>query len=213
MEIEQLMKQLAQGGITVQGDFVMEKKVEYEVNNVEQGGIGIQVVNGKLATSADGKQPDGSASDGTVADHGEAHASDPKAPRQQYLFVEGDPSWRAQGKRRNPYRENESVRRRERDRLLRYLSLHKMGGRALTTQQGDTLNSIVASFLVVWRRNGWIAKDFSGRAAWRFLHDDCGIASETTQQSYANKIKEWVEDKKYSIETLADVEDFVRNFN
>ena len=48
MEIEQLMKQLAQGGITVQGDFVMEKKVEYEVNNVEQGGIGIQVVNGKL---------------------------------------------------------------------------------------------------------------------------------------------------------------------
>lgn len=42
MEIEQLMKQLAQGGITVQGDFVMEKKVEYEVNNVEQGGIGIR---------------------------------------------------------------------------------------------------------------------------------------------------------------------------
>ena len=115
-----------------------------------------------------------------------------------------------QGKRRNPYRENEPVRRRERDRLLRYLSLHKMGSRSLTTQQGDTLNSIVASFLVVWRRNGWIAKDFSGRTAWRFLHDDCGIASETTQQSYANKIKEWVNGKKYSIETLADVEDFVR---
>ena len=191
MEIEQLMKQLAQGGITVQGDFVMEKKVEYEVNNVEQGGIGIQVVNGELTASADGKKVD-------------------VAPRQHYLFIEGDSSWKEQGKRRNPYRENEPVRRRERDRLLRYLSLHKMGSRSLTTQQGDTLNSIVASFLVVWRRNGWIAKDFSGRAAWRFLHDDCGIASETTQQSYANKIKEWVDGKKYSIETLADVEDFVR---
>lgn len=191
MEIEQLMKQLAQGGITVQGDFVMEKKVEYEVNNVEQGGIGIQVVNGKPTASADGKKVD-------------------VAPRQHYLFIEGDSSWKEQGKRRNPYRENEPVRRRERDRLLRYLSLHKMGSRSLTTQQGDTLNSIVASFLIVWRRNGWIAKDFSGRAAWRFLHDDCGIASETTQQSYANKIKEWVNGKKYSIETLADVEDFVR---
>ena len=191
MEIEQLMKQLAQGGITVQGDFVMEKKVEYEVNNVEQGGIGIQVVNGELTASADGKKVD-------------------VAPRQHYLFIEGDSSWKEQGKRRNPYRENEPVRRRERDRLLRYLSLHKMGSRSLTTQQGDTLNSIVASFLVVWRRNGWIAKDFSGRAAWRFLHDDCGISSETTQQSYANKIKEWVDGKKYSIETLADVEDFVR---
>lgn len=191
MEIEQLMKQLAQGGITVQGDFVMEKKVEYEVNNVEQGGIGIQVVNGELTASADGKKVD-------------------VASRQHYLFVEGDSSWKEQGKRRNPYRENEPVRRRERDRLLRYLSLHKMGSRSLTTQQGDTLNSIVASFLVVWRRNGWIAKDFSGRAAWRFLHDDCGISSEPTQQSYANKIKEWVDGKKYSIETLADVEDFVR---
>ncbi len=210
MEIEQLMKQLAQGGITVQGDFVMEKKVEYEVNNVEQGGIGIQVVNGKLTDKVGDEHPDGAASDGAVADQGEAHGNDSKASRQHYLFVEGDSSWKEQGKRRNPYRENEPVRRRERDRLLRYLSLHKMGSRSLTTQQGDTLNSIVASFLVVWRRNGWIAKDFSGRAAWRFLHDDCGIVSETTQQSYANKIKEWVNGKKYSIETLADVEDFVR---
>lgn len=34
-------------GITVAGDFVLEKHVEYEVNNVEAGGIGIQIVNGK----------------------------------------------------------------------------------------------------------------------------------------------------------------------
>ena len=61
MEIEQLMKQLAQGGITVQGDFVMEKKVEYEVNNVEQGGIGIQVVNGKLTDKVGDEHPDGAA--------------------------------------------------------------------------------------------------------------------------------------------------------
>ena len=121
MEIEQLMKQLAQGGITVQGDFVMEKKVEYEVNNVEKGGIGIQVVNGKLTDKVGDEHPDGAASDGAVADQGEAHGNDSKASRQHYLFVEGDSSWKEQGKRRNPYRENEPVRRRERDRLLRYL--------------------------------------------------------------------------------------------
>lgn len=33
--------------ITVAGDLVLEKNVEYEVNNVESGGIGIQIINGK----------------------------------------------------------------------------------------------------------------------------------------------------------------------
>ena len=35
------------GGITVAGDLVLEKHVEHEVNGVEAGGIGIQIVNGK----------------------------------------------------------------------------------------------------------------------------------------------------------------------
>ena len=34
-------------GITVNGDLVLEKNVEYEVANVESGGIGIQITNGK----------------------------------------------------------------------------------------------------------------------------------------------------------------------
>lgn len=33
--------------ITVAGDLVLKKNVEYEVNNVESGGIGIQIINGK----------------------------------------------------------------------------------------------------------------------------------------------------------------------
>ena len=49
MEQEKLQKTLealAKSGITVAGDLVLEKNVEYEVNNVENGGIGIQIVNG-----------------------------------------------------------------------------------------------------------------------------------------------------------------------
>ena len=34
---------LSKGGINIAGDFVLEKKVEYEVANVENGGIGIQI--------------------------------------------------------------------------------------------------------------------------------------------------------------------------
>ena len=49
MEQEKLQKTLealAKSGITVAGDLVLEKNVEYEVNNVEKGGIGIQIING-----------------------------------------------------------------------------------------------------------------------------------------------------------------------
>ena len=53
MEQEKLQKTLealAKSGITVAGDFVLEKNVEYEVNNVENGGIGIQIINGSKET-------------------------------------------------------------------------------------------------------------------------------------------------------------------
>lgn len=43
------LEALGRGGITVQGDLVMEKHVEYEIGNVEQGGIGIQIINGDEA--------------------------------------------------------------------------------------------------------------------------------------------------------------------
>lgn len=52
--IQKALEALGRSGITVAGDMVIEKNVEYEVNNVEAGGIGIQINNDKdvlLATS------------------------------------------------------------------------------------------------------------------------------------------------------------------
>ena len=46
-DILRALEALGKGGINVAGDLVMNKNVEYEVNNVEAGGIGIQIVNGK----------------------------------------------------------------------------------------------------------------------------------------------------------------------
>lgn len=46
MDLDEIQKALdlaKQIGIHVQGDFVMKKEVQYEVNNVEDGGIGIQI--------------------------------------------------------------------------------------------------------------------------------------------------------------------------
>ena len=49
------LETISKSGITVAGDLVLEKNVEYEVNNVENGGIGIQIINGKdtLLTTSD----------------------------------------------------------------------------------------------------------------------------------------------------------------
>ena len=41
--------------INVAGDYVQSKHVDYEINNVEAGGIGIQIVNGKQTTPASSK--------------------------------------------------------------------------------------------------------------------------------------------------------------
>ena len=43
---KELLEKILKGGITVQGDLVMEKHVENEIGNVEAGGIGIQIVHG-----------------------------------------------------------------------------------------------------------------------------------------------------------------------
>ena len=46
-DLQKTLETISKSGITVAGDLVLEKNVEYEVNNVEDGGIGIQIINGK----------------------------------------------------------------------------------------------------------------------------------------------------------------------
>lgn len=45
-DIQAALEAIGKGDIQVAGDLVLEKHVEYEVANVEEGGIGIQVING-----------------------------------------------------------------------------------------------------------------------------------------------------------------------
>lgn len=49
-DIQKALETIGKSGITVAGDLVLEKRVEYEVNNVEAGGIGIQNNYGKNAS-------------------------------------------------------------------------------------------------------------------------------------------------------------------
>ena len=56
-ELQKALEAIGKGGIQVAGDLVLEKHVEYEVNNVEDGGIGIQIVNGKEEPQSEANQP------------------------------------------------------------------------------------------------------------------------------------------------------------
>ena len=45
-DIQTILEAIGKSGIAVAGDIVLEKNVGYEVSNVEDGGIGIQINNG-----------------------------------------------------------------------------------------------------------------------------------------------------------------------
>ena len=50
-DIQKMLETLSKGGININGDLVLEKHVEHEIGNVENGGIGIQIINGKQETT------------------------------------------------------------------------------------------------------------------------------------------------------------------
>ena len=54
-DIQAALEAIGKGGIQVAGDLVLEKHVEYEVANVEEGGVGIQVINGNAPKVANAK--------------------------------------------------------------------------------------------------------------------------------------------------------------
>ena len=51
-DIQKALEAISKSNINVAGDLVLEKKVEYKVDTVEAGGIGIQIINGKETTLA-----------------------------------------------------------------------------------------------------------------------------------------------------------------
>lgn len=120
----------------------------------------------------------------------------PRGPKNKFLFwLNG-----------NEYEENVGVRNREKQRLLQYLAEHKMGGRTITTTQGDAMNDIIICFIIQWEEAALTSKQPSGNSIFRFLTIECGLKTSVTEKAFANKIRLWLKDKQYSIETLRSVQ-------
>lgn len=112
-------------------------------------------------------------------------AEKPRGPRKKFLFaLDGIDT-----------KEDETVKVREKDRLCTYLSQHCLKSRKLVCTKDDTLNKTIVCFLLKWMEKGLTAEDPSGGAVFRFLTEDCGIASEVLEKAYSNRVKEWIKDK------------------
>lgn len=129
-----------------------------------------------------------------ASDNGTAERKPSPGPRKQFLFIDGRVTV-----------ENVSVRNREKDRFLCYLSDHKMSMRRLVTNKSDGLNKVVLCFLMIWREKGLTVQQPSGGAVFRFLTEDCGLKTDVTEASYSNKIKEWMRGNDYDVTTYQGV--------
>lgn len=195
MEIEDLAKLLTGCNINVKGDLVMEKHVEHEVANVEAGGIGIQIIGDKKPKDSDGKEEEGSEEDDSKEENPDEEPPLKRGIKNKFLF---------------PQNGNESVKNGrltqcEKRRFLHYLSKHSLGGRMLVSTRDDAINKAVVCFVRIWKDQELTASKPSGRAIFRFLTQDCGLKTEITIESYANKMNEWLKGKQQDVLTMEEV--------
>lgn len=195
MEIEDLAKLLTGCNINVKGDLVMEKHVEHEVANVEAGGIGIQIIGDKKPKDSDGKEEEGSEEEGSTGENPEEEPPQKRGIKNKFLF---------------PQNGNESVKNGrltqcEKRRFLHYLSKHSLDGRMLVSTRDDAINKAVVCFVRIWKEQELTASKPSGRAIFRFLTQDCGLKTEITIESYANKMNEWLKGKQQDVLTMEEV--------
>lgn len=200
MEIEDLAKLLTGCNINVKGDLVMEKHVEHEVANVEAGGIGIQIIGDKKPKDSDGKEEKGSEEEGSTGENPEEENPEEEPPQKRgiknkFLF---------------PQNGNESVKNGrltqcEKRRFLHYLSKHSLDGRMLVSTRDDAINKAVVCFVRIWKEQELTASKPSGRSIFRFLTQDCGLKTEITIESYANKMNEWLKEKQQDVLTMEEV--------
>lgn len=109
-----------------------------------------------------------------------------------------------------PQNGNESVKNGrltqcEKRRFLHYLSKHSLDGRMLVSTRDDAINKAVVCFVRIWKEQELTASKPSGRAIFRFLTQDCGLKTQITIESYANKMNEWLKGKQQDVLTMEEV--------
>lgn len=141
------------------------------------------------------KEEEGSEEDDSKEENPEEEPPQKRGIKNKFLF---------------PQNGNESVKNGrltqcEKRRFLHYLSKHSLDGRMLVSTRDDAINKAVVCFVRIWKEQELTASKPSGRAIFRFLTQDCGLKTEITIESYANKMNEWLKGKQQDVLTMAEV--------
>lgn len=141
------------------------------------------------------KEEEGSEEEGSTGENPEEESPQKRGIKNKFLF---------------PQNGNESVKNGrltqcEKRRFLHYLSKHSLDGRMLVSTRDDAINKAVVCFVRIWKDQELTASKPSGRAIFRFLTQDCGLKTEITIESYANKMNEWLKGKQQDVLTIAEV--------
>ena len=184
IDIEKLAKAAASGFdlSNFKGDVVGLKIVENEFGIIEEGGIGVQ------------KNYYG------VQEEGDVPTEKPKAGQgapTRYLFPK-DSDTKVQ---------DLEVMEAEKERLLRYLTEHKMNKDMLTSAD-DKLNRVIVCFYKMWQKNGLTPKESTSTPAlYRFLINDCGLAASVEQKTMEGAMRKMLAGRP-DPDTFYDVKDY-----
>ena len=212
MNTEDIMKLLSHSKIEVQGDFVVKKEVQFEVNNVEPGGVAFLIGDKEMAERLLANHTVGqpTASRKTVTnsqpiaeqptvDQTSANSqwtgNDPMSHPTESTHPTGQgashptPQYRALFIRNDgSSAENREVREQEQKRFMKYLKNYRLTNHVLTCARDNPLNDVVTGFVLKWINRKLIHSNPTGTAIFRFLTVDCGLQSEVSDRAYGNKI-------------------------
>lgn len=176
-------------------------QVQVQENSLTTNNLGQQNIQQNEA-SATASNPAEEASDETSFP---ANSKQPASSCQEEGGALAATPKRRGGKVRKLFKSGDFARK-EKERLLSFLSQHHLGGRFLSCERGDRLIEVVVCFVVAWRERKLLAYDDpSGGSIFRFLTDDCNLKTRVELRSFANKIKLFLAEKVYKPTTMQQV--------
>lgn len=187
--MSQITNNYAPGSCVFQAGSTMNGDVHIEDCTIYQG-------TSKEETSEEGTSEEETSKEGTSKE--ETSKEEPPLKRgikNKFLFPQDG----------NESVENGRLMQCEQRRFLNYLSKHGLDGRMLVSTRDDAINKAVVCFVRIWKEQKLTAEKPSGRAIFRFLTQNCGLKTEITIESYANKMNEWLKEKPQDVVTMAEV--------
>lgn len=109
---------------------------------------------------------------------------------------------------------DEELTRKKAELFTAYLAQHhSASSRQMEVQNENYIAKVFIAFYQRWRREGSVSNTINGRACFRFLNEECGLACGTTEKAYGDWIKLRLESSKPDAVIDGYISDFLQKVN